>query len=99
MQGGALSSWEKMYWGVFVVAISVFLFNRAGHFTSSEKDDDAEAEAKELEKQKRARLILAGASMLDDDDDDDPFEGLTPKVRMMHTGEGVFTYFEQLHIP
>ena len=87
MQGGSLSSWEKMYWGVFVVAISVFLFNRAGHFNSPEKKEDAEAEAKELEKQKRARLILAGASMLDDDDDD-PFEGLTPKVRM-HTGEGV----------
>lgn len=85
MQGGALSSWEKMYWGVFVVAISVFLFNRAGHFTSPEKDVDAVArEAKELEKQKRARLILAGASMLDDDDDD-PFEGLTPKVRIFVT--------------
>eukprot|EP00890_Picochlorum_soloecismus_P001429 jgi/Picsp_1/2287/NSC_05751-R1_protein len=78
MQGGSLSSWEKLYWGVFVVAISVFLFNRAGHFTSSEKDGDGEAEAKELEKQKRARLVLAGASMLDDEDDD-PFEGLTPK--------------------
>jgi hypothetical protein len=29
MEGGTgLRSWEKAYWGVFVVAIALFLFNR-----------------------------------------------------------------------
>jgi hypothetical protein len=28
LQGGALRWWEKMYWGVFVVGISLILFNR-----------------------------------------------------------------------
>ena len=28
LQGGALKWWEKLYWGVFVVGISLILFNR-----------------------------------------------------------------------
>ena len=28
MEGGELKPWEKMYWGVFVVAIALLLFNR-----------------------------------------------------------------------
>lgn len=28
LQGGALRWWEKMYWGVFVVGLSLILFNR-----------------------------------------------------------------------
>ena len=27
-EGGGLRTWEKLYWGVFVTAISVFLFSR-----------------------------------------------------------------------
>lgn len=28
MEGGELKPWEKLYWGVFVVAIALLLFNR-----------------------------------------------------------------------
>lgn len=28
LQGGDLKWWEKAYWGVFVVGIALFLFNR-----------------------------------------------------------------------
>lgn len=28
MEGGALKTWEKAYWGVFVFGMSIFLYNR-----------------------------------------------------------------------
>lgn len=78
MEGsGGLKTWEKLYWGVFVVAISVFLFNRAREWNVDEKDSkiDEEREAKKLEK---ARLVLLGANMLEEEED--PFDGLSPQV-------------------
>jgi len=81
LQGGKLSTWEKYYWGVFVVAISVFLFNRAGSWAAKDPKEIEEEERlkREMEEQKKekARLILAGASMLDDEED--PFDGLSPE--------------------
>jgi hypothetical protein len=85
MQGGALSTWEQWYWGVFVLAIAVFLFNRAGSWTNSEEDiEKATAEKRrqeEMERLKvaRARLIMTGGSVLVGDDEDDPFENMTPQ--------------------
>ena len=81
LQGGKLSTWEKYYWGVFVVAISVFLFNRAGSWVAKDPKEIEEEERlkREIEEQKKekARLILAGASMLEDEED--PFDGLSPE--------------------
>lgn len=37
-RGTPLRTWEKLYWGVFVTAISLFLFNRL-------KPDPVEAKA------------------------------------------------------
>lgn len=83
LSGGELSTWEKWYWGVFVLAIAVFLLNRAGGIGNSSsgptQDESERAEKLELEKQQKARLVLAGGSMLDEEDD--PFEGLSPEVR------------------
>ena len=39
-RGTPLRTWEKLYWGVFVTAISLFLFNRL-------KPDPVEAKASE----------------------------------------------------
>lgn len=81
LQGGALSTWEKYYWGVFVVAVAIFLFNRAGHWNQKDPKEVEEEESRktrmeELKKQK-ARMILAGSSVLEEEDD--PFEGLSPE--------------------
>lgn len=77
MEGGpgGLRTWEKLYWGVFVVAISVFLFNRLRTWSPEEAAVDEEKEARKAE---RARMILAGASIGIGDDGEDLFEGLTP---------------------
>ena len=81
MEGGKLRSWEKAYWGVFVVAVSLFLFNRAREWTPEDEAVKAAKEAAkvalEAKKQERARLVLAGASAANDEDED-PFEGLSP---------------------
>lgn len=76
LQGGALRPWEKFYWGVFVVAISLVLFNRLRD--PPVPPDPAIKEAKEAAKAERARQVLAGASLVDGEDD--PFEGMTPEV-------------------
>ncbi len=81
LQGGALSTWEKYYWGVFVVAVAIFLFNRAGHWNQkdpkeAEEEENRKKRVEELKKQK-ARMILAGSSVLEEEDD--PFEGLSPE--------------------
>lgn len=81
LQGGALSTWEKYYWGVFVVAVAIFLFNRAGHWNQKdpkevEEEENRKKRMEELKKQK-ARMILAGSSVLEEEDD--PFEGLSPE--------------------
>lgn len=80
MQGGSLNTWERWYWGVFVLAIAVFLFNRAGSWMNSEEDiEKAAAEKRRQEDMERlqverARLIMTGGSILVGDDEDDPFE-------------------------
>lgn len=81
MQGGALSTWEKYYWGVFVMAIAVFLFSKAGNWMSKDpaKDDEERRRNEEIERQKheKARRVLIGGSMLEDEED--PFDGLSPE--------------------
>lgn len=81
MQGGALSTWEKYYWGVFVVSIAVFLFSRAGHWMSKDPNKEEEEcrrkEEVEKQKQEKARRVLIGGSMLEDEED--PFDGLSPE--------------------
>jgi hypothetical protein len=80
MQGGALNTWERWYWGVFVLAIAVFLFNRAGSWMNSEEDIEKAAAEKQRQEDmerlqvERARLIMTGGSILVGDDEDDPFE-------------------------
>ena len=80
MQGGALSTWEQWYWGVFVLAIAIFLFNRSGSWINSEAElEKAAAEKRRQEEMERlqlerARRIMTGGSVLVGDDEDDPFE-------------------------
>lgn len=72
-RGTPLRTWEKLYWGVFVTAISLFLFNRL-------KPDPVEAkvdEDKEARKLEAARAVLAGRSFTEGEED--PFEGLGPQ--------------------
>ena len=87
MQGGSeLNTWEKYYWGIFVLAIAVFLFNRAGSWTNTEEElEKAVAEKRRKEEMERlqverARLIMAGGSVLVGDDDEDPFEDMSPEA-------------------
>lgn len=74
LQGGALRPWEKLYWGVFVVAVSLFLFNRLDPW---EKEGPKVDEEKEAKKADMARLVLAGASVIEEEDD--LFDGLSPE--------------------
>ncbi|KAL0018874.1 hypothetical protein WJX79_009640 [Trebouxia sp. C0005] len=72
-RGTPLRTWEKLYWGIFVTAISLFLFNRL-------KPDPVEAkidEDKEARKLEAARAVLAGRSFTEGEED--PFEGLGPQ--------------------
>ncbi len=81
MEGtGKLRTWEKLYWGVFVVAISIFLFNRAHEWTKSDdKNNEEEDAAKEEARKARAREVAAGASALVPWGSDDPLDGMTPE--------------------
>ena len=83
MQGtGGLRTWEKVYWGVFVVAISLFLFNRLRDVQPEEPQVD---EKKEALKREKARMVLAGGSVVnfnnagEEEEEEDPFEGLSPE--------------------
>ena len=86
MQGGSLNTWERWYWGVFVLAIAVFLFNRTGSWLNSEEDiEKAAAEKRRQEEMERlqverARLIMTGGSILVGDDEDDPFEYVAAEI-------------------
>jgi hypothetical protein len=87
MQGGALSTWEQWYWGVFVLAVAVFLFNRAGSGTTGadpEKEEEERRKKEEIQKlqAERARMIMVGGSVLVPGDEEDPFEGLSPEEVM-----------------
>lgn len=73
---GDLRLWEKIYWGVFVVAISLFLFNRLRDWNTEEPEEDT---SKEQRKEERARMVLAGDTVLVPWGDEDPFEGMTPQ--------------------
>lgn len=91
--GGELNTWEKYYWGVFVVAIAVFLFNRAGSWNNTEEELEKAAAEKRREEEmerlrvERARLLLAGGTILgpigaagaDGEEEEDPFEGMSPE--------------------
>lgn len=72
-RGTPLRTWEKLYWGVFVTAIALFLFNRLKPNPQEAKVD----EDKEAKKLAAARAVLAGRSFTEGEDD--PFEGLAPK--------------------
>ena len=77
MEGaGGLRTWEKLYWGVFVVAISIFLFNRVRDWNEEEPEIDNSLEKL---KEERARSVLAGATTLVPWGEDDPFDGMTPE--------------------
>jgi hypothetical protein len=83
MEGGKLRTWEKAYWGVFVVAISVFLFNKAKDWNAPEIDAESAEEirrARDARRAQVARLVLAGGSIVEESDD--PFEGMDPEVRI-----------------
>lgn len=90
MQGsGGLRTWEKMYWGVFVVAISLFLFNRLRDVQPEEPQVD---EKKETLKREKARMVLAGGSVVNfsyagDEEEEDPFEGLSPQEVQQYVEE------------
>ena len=91
--GGELNTWEKYYWGVFVVAIAVFLFNRAGSWNNTDEEVEKAAAEKRREEEmerlrvERARLLLAGGTILgpigaagaDGEEEEDPFEGMSPE--------------------
>ena len=78
MEGGALRPWEKLYWGVFVVAISALLFGRLRTPAPAPPAPELE-EAKSAAKAERARAVAAGGSVTQGEDD--PFDGLVPEVR------------------
>lgn len=87
MEGGKLKPWEKFYWGAFVVAISLFLFNRLPSMSGSSEEDNKEDPevAKQIEEKKKeaARRVAAGESLLDitqGNDGVDPFDGEDPGV-------------------
>lgn len=88
MEGtGGLRTWEKAYWGVFVVAIAVFLFNRASDWTSSKRKNTEEEEASQEEiarqleqrREERSRGLGAGATVLVGWGEEDVFDGMSPQ--------------------
>lgn len=87
MEGGKLKPWEKLYWGAFVLAISLFLFNRLpSMFDSSSEEDKEDPEVvkkREESKKEAARRVAAGESLLDivqGNGGVDPFDGEDPEV-------------------
>lgn len=82
MEGGALKPWEKLYWGVFVSAVALFLFNRLREGEPAEVVVDEEREARKAE---LARLVLAGRSVLEGEED--LFDGLTPEEIAAYVAE------------
>ncbi|KAK9808753.1 hypothetical protein WJX72_003037 [[Myrmecia] bisecta] len=72
--GKPLRTWEKVYWGLFVGAITLLLFNR---LRDTEPVVEPVDEDKEAARERVARMVLAGKSLLDDSKD--AFEGLSPK--------------------
>jgi hypothetical protein len=74
---GGLRTWEKLYWGVFVVAVSFFLFNRLRENAPEEPAIDTEAI--ERRKEEHARTVLAGAPALVPWGEEDPFDGMSPE--------------------
>jgi len=87
MEGGKLKPWEKLYWGAFVVAVSLFLFNRLpSMFDSSSEENKEDPEAvkkREESKKEAARRVAAGESLLEivqGNGGVDPFDGEDPEV-------------------
>lgn len=78
MEGGKLKAWEKLYWGAFVVAIALFLFNRLPKGGKEEDEEDPQiAEERKAKKVEFARKIAAGQSIVGDED---LFEGEEPEA-------------------
>jgi len=80
-----MATWEKLYWGVGVMGISLFLLPRMQHWT--QKDDvEAKRRAKEDLAKRRVSLLpvmLAGKSFLDEEGPGGGprgvFDGLSPR--------------------
>jgi len=67
-----LKTWEKLYWGVFVGAASLFLFNR---FTGADVVDPDFARERGRRRE-AARILMGGAATFHDES---PFDGMTPR--------------------
>lgn len=75
MEGGKLTTWEKVYWGAFVAGMSLLAYNNLPRFWKTEEPPTVD-EDKEARKLERTRLILAGQSVLDGEE----FDGLEPEA-------------------
>eukprot|EP00887_Chlorella_sp_A99_P002277 scaffold10.g2277.t1 len=73
MEGGKLRPWEKLYWGVFVAGMALFLFNRL----PKEKEEEKVDEGKEERKRAAAQAAAVGGSLIEGEED--PFDGLAPE--------------------
>lgn len=77
-----MRGWEKVYWGVFVTAIAVYLFNRLRDPSEkSSGESEEEIASREAEKAAQARLLLAGGTLISTDifNSKDVFEGMEPE--------------------
>jgi hypothetical protein len=80
-QGKPLRTWEKAYWGIFVVAISYFLFSKAGDYWKDAEPDPAVEDRKKATRVRVGGLVVRGrASFVGETSwtDEDPFEGMSP---------------------
>ncbi|KAL6778909.1 hypothetical protein ACKKBF_B04085 [Auxenochlorella protothecoides x Auxenochlorella symbiontica] len=75
MEGGKLTTWEKVYWGAFVAGMSLLAYNNLPRFWKTKEPPKVD-EDKEARKLERTRLILAGQSVLDGEE----FDGLEPEA-------------------
>lgn len=74
---GGLRTWEKIYWGVFVMGLGLLLVNRLAPENAEKAEKEAERERKKKEQRReRARAVLAGAAF--SGIEEDPFEGMEP---------------------
>lgn len=74
---GGLRTWEKIYWGVFVMGLGFILINRLAPEDAEKAAKEAERErAKKEKRRERARAVLAGAAF--SGIEEDPFEGMEP---------------------
>eukprot|EP00877_Chromochloris_zofingiensis_P002059 jgi/Chrzof1/11854/Cz06g12140.t1 len=75
-----LRSWERWYWGVAVVGISIVLYSRlkpSGKTPEQLEEERQRAAALEEQRKERMRSILMGRHFIEGKED--PFEGMSPK--------------------